>query len=171
MNGRSAIAAALCLVPAFASTTRAQTPAKAPASKGTSMTQHASGTFDVKVQPLPADEKVPGLKVGRFGVEKQWKGDFEGTSKGEMMTADASVEGSGGYAAVELLTGTLKGRSGSFTLVHQGTMSKNANFNMLITVVPDSGTGQLAGLAGSLKIAIADGKHSYTFDYTLPVAP
>lgn len=145
----------------------AQAQAPAAAAKGRAMAQ-ATGTFEVKVQPLPADEKVAGLKVGRFGVEKQWKGDFVGTSKGEMMTAETAVEGSGGYAAVEQVTGALGGRTGSFTLVHRATMQKNANFDMVITIVPDSGTGQLAGIAGSVKIVIEGGKHSYVIDYTLP---
>src|SRR5262245_2486434 len=95
--------------------------------KGRTMAQE-TGTFEVKVQPLPADEKVPGLKVGRYAVDKQWKGQFEGTSKGEMMTAEVAVPGSGGYAAVEQLTGTLDGRAGSFTVVHRGTMQANASF-------------------------------------------
>lgn len=139
-------------------------------SKGTAMSSRASGTFEVKVKPLPNDEKVAGLSVGRMGLEKEWKGDLTGTSKGEMMTIGTSVEGSAGYVAVEQMTVALKGRSGSFALLHQGTM-KGGDFNLTITVVPDSGTGQLVGLSGKLAIVIADGKHSYDFDYTLPEAP
>jgi hypothetical protein len=133
------------------------------------MASHASGTFEVKIKPLPTDEKVEGLTVGRMGFDKQWKGDIEGTSKGEMMTVGTSVEGSAGYVAVEQVTGTLKGRSGSFMLLHQGTMQGGA-FSLTITVVPDSGTGQLAGLTGKLVIIITGSTHSYEFEYTLPEA-
>lgn len=120
--------------------------------------------------PLPADEKVPGLKVQRLSAEKQFKGDLVGTSKAEMMSPESAVEGSGGYVAVERVTGTLAGRSGSFTLLHQGTMRKGAGFDLAIKVIPDSGTEGLTGLAGTMKIAIEGGKHSYQLDYTLPDA-
>jgi uncharacterized protein DUF3224 len=81
------------------------------------------------------------------------------------------VQGSGGHVAIEHVSGKLKGRNGSFILLHQGTMRRGADFNIIITVVPDSGTGQLAGLTGKMAIIITDGKHSYEFDYTLPDAP
>jgi hypothetical protein len=167
-------AAGLVLIPWLALTASAlasdkQVPLQK-ASKGTSMSNRASGTFEVKVKPLPNDEKVPGLTVGRMSLDKEWKGDFAGASKGEMMTMGTSVEGSAGYVAAELVTGTLKGRSGSFALLHHGTM-KGGEFKLLVTVVPDSGTGQLVGLAGTLAIVISNGKHSYDLDYTLPDAP
>jgi hypothetical protein len=139
--------------------------------KGAVMTSHASGTFEVKVKPLPADEKVDGLTVGRIALDKQFAGDLEGTSKGEMMTAETSVEGSGGYVAIERIDGTLRGRKGTFVLLHQGTMKRGGDFKLTITVVPDSGTGQLVGLAGTMAIIVKDGKHSYEFDYALPEAP
>lgn len=135
------------------------------------MTSHASGTFEVKVKPLPNDEKVDGLTVGRLSLDKQFKGDLEGTSKGEMMAADTSVQGSAGYVAIERVSGTLRGRSGTFVLLHQGTMHRGGDFKLSIVVVPDSGTGQLASLTGTMAIVIMDGKHSYEFDYTLPEAP
>jgi hypothetical protein len=135
------------------------------------MATHASGTFEVKVQPLPNDEKVPGLTVGRMSLDKEFRWDLEGTSKGEMTAAGTSVEGSAGYVAIELVSGKLKGRSGTFVLLHQGTMKRGGDFKLSIVVVPDSGTGQLAGLTGSLAIVIEDGKHFYEFDYTLPEAP
>ncbi len=81
------------------------------------------------------------------------------------------MKGSGGYVAIEPMTVSLKGRSGTFTLIHQATMRQNADFNMSIKVVPDSGTGQLVGLAGTRTIIIEGGKHSYVFDYTLPDLP
>ena len=101
-------------------------------------------------------------------IDKQFHGDLEGTSKGQMLTGMTEVKGSAGYVAIEKVTGTLKGRSGSFILQHTGVMNRNVP-QLTITVVPDSGTGQLAGLTGSLTIKIApDGKHSYDFEYTLP---
>jgi hypothetical protein len=145
----------------------AETPAKQSARKGAAMTSRASGTFEVKVTPLPSDEKVAGLTVGRVSLDKQFKGDLEGTSKGEMMTADTTVQGSGGYVAIERVSGTLQGRTGTFGLLHQGTMQKGGNFKLSIVVVPDSGTGQLVGLTGTMAIIIADGKHSYHLDYAL----
>ena len=132
------------------------------------MTSQANGTFEVKVKPLPEDEKVPGVVVGRMSIDKVWSGDLVGTSKGEMMTAGGEVKGSGGYVAVEVMKVSLKGRSGTFTLMHHATMKNNGEFKMLINVIPDSGTGELAGLAGALTIIIEPGKHSYAFDYTLP---
>lgn len=171
MARRSGLTAALFASLALGSAAGADTPAK-PAAKGAAaVTRRASGTFEVKVTPLSKDEKVPGLAVGRYGIEKQLKGDLEGTSKAEMMAPESAVEGSGGYVAVEQVTGALNGRSGSFTLLHQGTMRKGAGFDLVIKVVPDSGTGQLAGLSGTMRIIIEGGKHSYEFDYSLPDAP
>jgi len=141
-----------------------------PAVKGTVMTEKARGTFEVKVKPLPDDVKVEGVAVGRLSIDKAWAGDIVGTSKGEMMTAGGEVKGSGGYVAVEMMKVSLKGRSGTFTLMHHATMKGNADFKMLINVIPDSGTGELTGLAGVLTIIIEPGKHSYVFDYTLPGA-
>ena len=139
--------------------------------KRAAMTSHASGTFEVKVKPIPADEKVDGLTVGRMAVAKQFVGDLEGTSQGEMMTAEASVEGSRGYVAIERVEGTLRGRKGTFVVLHQGTMMRGGDFKLIIVVVPDSGTGHLVGLTGTMAIVIKDGKHLYEFDYTLPEAP
>jgi hypothetical protein len=157
--GASALAA-----PGFAET---QTAAAPPTPKGTEMIRQASGTFEVKVMPLAEDEKVPGVSVGRMSIDKQFKGDLEGTSKGEMMTASTSVKGSAGYVAVEVVTASLKGRTGSFTLLHQATMKQDGDFKMSLVVIPDSGTGELAGLGGSMTIIIEGGKHSYQLDYTL----
>jgi hypothetical protein len=105
-----------------------------------------------------------------MSIDKQFHGDLEGTSKGQMLSAMGSVKGSAGYVALERITGTLKGRSGSFVLQHSGTMTRGAP-QLSVTVVPDSGTGQLVGLAGALTIKIDNGKHSYDFDYTLPETP
>lgn len=134
------------------------------------MTAQATGTFEVKVAPLAADEKVPGVKVGRYGIDKEWKGDLVGASKGEMMTGGGEVKGSGGYVAMEMMDVTLMGRKGTFILMHHATMKADADFKMLINVIPDSGTGALTGIAGNLTIIIEGKNHSYKFDYTLPDA-
>ncbi len=134
------------------------------------MTSQAAGTFEVKVKPLAEDHKVPGVPVGRMSIDKQFKGDIEGTSLGEMMTVGTPVKGSAGYVAIEVVTGSLKGRKGSFTLMHHATMKENADFQLNIVVVPDSGTGELTGLAGRMEIIIEGTKHSYRFDYTLAAA-
>jgi hypothetical protein len=132
------------------------------------MTTHASGTFDVKLTPQKADNKeAEAASLGRISIDKQFHGDLEATSKGEMLTAVTGTKGSAGYVAIERVTGTLHGRSGAFVLQHSGTMTRGTP-RLSVSVVPDSGTGQLVGLAGELTIKIADGKHFYEFDYTLP---
>jgi hypothetical protein len=171
MRGRSAFTTVLFVALGLGRAAGADTPVKPAVKQGAPVTHHASGTFEVKVTPLPRDEKVAGLTVGRYASEKQLKGGLAGTSKGEMMAPESAVEGSGGYVAVEQVTGTLDGRRGSFTLIHQGTMKKGAGFDLVIKVVPDSGTGQLSGLSGTMRIIIEGGKHSYEFDYALPAAP
>lgn len=129
---------------------------------------HARGTFEVKL--APQEDKSQDATLGRMTIDKQIHGDLEGTSKGQMLTAGSAVKGSGGYVAMERVTGTLSGRSGSFTLQHSATMDRGVP-HLSITVVPDSGTDQLVGLTGKFNITIADGKHSYDFEYTLPQAP
>lgn len=150
--------------------TQSPTPAPDAAAKGAPVTQHANGTFDVKVIPQGEADKAEGSTLGRMSLDKQYHGDLDATAKGEMLTAGTDVKGSAGYVAIERVSGTLHGRSGSFVLQHTGTMNRGA-LQLSITVVPDSGTGQLAGLAGKLAIVIENGKHSYQFDYTLPAAP
>jgi len=131
------------------------------------MTRHAEGTFDVKNTPLPPDDATTGTPIGRFALDKQFHGDIEAASKGEMLAAGDPSKGTAGYVAIEHITGTLQGHTGSFALQHLGTMEQG-KFNLTVTVVPGSGTGDLTGIAGSMTIIIAAGKHSYTFDYTLP---
>jgi hypothetical protein len=133
------------------------------------MPAHATGTFEVKLTPQAPDGKFEDATLGRMTIEKQIHGDLEATSKGTMLTAGTEVKGSAGYVAIERVTGTLHGRTGSFVLQHTGTMSRGT-FQLAITVVPDSGTGQLLGLGGKFNITIADGKHSYDFEYALPEA-
>ena len=133
------------------------------------MTKHASGAFDVKAAPLASDFKADS-GLGRMSLDKQYHGDLEATAKGEMLFAGGPAKGSGGYVAIEQVSGTLQGRSGSFVLQHSSTMTP-ASMHMTITVVPDSGTGQMAGLTGSLTIRIDHGQHSYELDYSLPETP
>jgi hypothetical protein len=125
---------------------------------------HARGTFEVKLTPQPADSGAPA--VGRMSIDKQFHGDLEATSKGQMLAAVTSVKGSAGYVAIEQVTGSLRGRSGTFVLQHSGTMTRGTP-QQIVSVVPDSGTGELVGLTGTMTITIADGKHSYDFEYTL----
>jgi uncharacterized protein DUF3224 len=140
------------------------------AQKEAPMTAHATGAFEVKLMPQPPDDKSADTTIARYTLEKQFHGDLEGTSKGQMLAASTAVKGSGGYVAIEHVTGTLAVRTGTFTLQHSGTMTGGA-FNLEIKVVPDSGTGQLTGLTGSMTIRIApDGKHSYDFAYSVPKA-
>jgi hypothetical protein len=131
------------------------------------MTQRASGTFDVKIAPQ-AEDKAEGAPLGRMSLDKTWRGEFEGTSRGEMLTAMGMVEGSAVYVAIERVTGMLQGRKGTFALAHMGTMMRGAQ-QLTINIVPDSGTDQLTGIAGSMTIRIeAGGKHFYELSYTLP---
>src|ERR1017187_3207657 len=131
------------------------------------MTNHASGTFEVKLSPQKPDNEVSAsANLGRLSIDKQFQGDLEATSKGEMLSAGTEVKGSAGYVAIERVTGALHGRRGSFVLQHSGTMNRGVP-HLSITVVPDSGTEQLRGISGSLAIKIESGKHFYEFDYTL----
>lgn len=168
-QSRSGAGVILAIAIAFGSSVYAQTNSPVPSTvqKEASAVTHASGTFEVKL--APQDDKAGDPTVGRMSIDKQYHGDLEATGKGQMLTAMTDVKGSTGYVAIERVTGTLHGHSGSFALQHSGTMTRGAP-ELSITVVPDSGTGQLAGLAGKLDIKIADGKHSYDFEYTLPQA-
>jgi hypothetical protein len=136
-----------------------------PAKSESAMINRASGEFEVKLLPV-ADEKVDGGSLGRMSLDKQFKGALQGSSKGEMLTAMTATKGSAGYVAIERFSGSLGGRSGSFVLQHNGTMNRGEPV-LAVTVVPDSGTGELAGLAGRMAIRIAEGKHFYDFDYEL----
>jgi hypothetical protein len=133
------------------------------------MDTRASGSFDVKLTPVPPTDQAEASNLGRMMIEKRFHGDLEATSKGQMLTAGTAIKGSAGYVAIEQVTGTLHGRNGTFVLQHSGTL-KRGTPQLTITIVPDSGTGQLAGLAGSMNIDIADGAHTYILEYTLPEA-
>ena len=141
------------------------------------MTIHASGTFDVKLTPQPADDYAADT-LARLTIDKQFHGDLVATSNGQMLSAMTSVKGSAGYVAIERVSGTLAGREGSFVLQHSGTMMRGAplapksastrNCGLPITVVPDSGTYELDGITGTMTIDTSGGKHAYAFTYALP---
>jgi Protein of unknown function (DUF3224) len=130
------------------------------------MYSRAAGSFEVKLTPQPPDEHPAGAAVGRMMIDKHFHGDLEGTSHGQMLAASTGVKTSAGYVALERVTGTLQGRGGTFVLQHSGTMNRGVP-SLSITVVPDSGTGELAGLAGRMTIVVEGGKHSYEFEYTI----
>jgi hypothetical protein len=135
------------------------------------MTMHASGTFEVKLIVQKADSKAAeSASLGRMSIEKQFQGDLTGTSAGEMLSAGTEVPGSAGYVAMERVDGTLGGRAGTFVLQHSGTMTRGEP-QLSVSVVPDSGTGELLGITGMLRIKIVEKKHFYEFEYTLPEAP
>jgi Protein of unknown function (DUF3224) len=130
-----------------------------------STTHTVSGRFDVKMLPQPADgaATVP----GRMLLDKRYHGDLDATGQGQMLSFVSSTPGSAGYVAIELVSGTLQGKNGTFVLQHSGLMDRGAK-QLTIQVVPDSGTGDLAGLAGQMDIRITDGQHFYELIYTLP---
>jgi hypothetical protein len=125
----------------------------------------ATGTFEVKMKPQ-TDENAGDPTIGRMSLDKQFHGDLEATSKGQMLAVQGEIKGSAGYVAIERVVGALSGRTGTFVLQHAGTMNRGVP-EQSVTVVPDSGTGDLSGLIGKMTIKIADGKHSYEFDYKL----
>ena len=130
----------------------------------------ATGTFDVSLKPLSMDNDPGTQLLGRMSIDKQFRGDVEATSKGQMLTGGTIIKNSAGYVAIERVTGSVKGRKGSFILQHNGTMNRGEP-SLVITVVPDSGTDQLEGLKGSMKIDIDAGKHSYELEYVLANFP
>jgi hypothetical protein len=134
------------------------------------MTTRAKGTFEVKLGPLATYNQAEGNLLGRLSIDKQFRGDLEASSQGEMLSAGTGIKGSAGYVAIERVSGALQGRSGTFVLQHSATMTRGVP-RLNIAVVPDSGTGELAGLAGRMTIDVADGAHSYEFEYTIAEAP
>jgi hypothetical protein len=134
--------------------------------QGANVTQ-AKGIFEVKLDPQGEADKTEGSTLARMSIDKKYHGDLEGTAKGTMLTAGTDVKGSAGYVALERVTGTLNGKTGSFVLQHSGTLARGVPVQNIF-VVPDSGTGGLTGITGKFLVIIADGKHSYEFDYTLP---
>jgi hypothetical protein len=126
----------------------------------------AKGSFEVKLQPLAFEGQPEGSKLGRMSIDKRITGDLVATTEGQMLSAMTEVAGSAGYVAIERVQGVLHGRSGSFVLQHTGSMDRGAP-SLSVTVVPDSGTGELLGLAGTFTILVAEGRHDYEFSYTL----
>jgi len=130
------------------------------------VTHHARGTFTVNVQPLTP---APAEGLSRYSIDKKLHGDLEATSKGEMFSGGDPKQGVAGYVAIEVVTGTLQGKHGSFALQHSATMDHSGR-KMSVIVVPGSGTGELKGIAGTFDIQIANGQHSYDLEYSLPEA-
>nr|WP_114240993.1 DUF3224 domain-containing protein [Dyella sp. C9] len=133
------------------------------------MSNQARGSFEVKVTPQPPQDGVGDPAVGRMAIEKHFHGDLQGVGKGQMLAVGTAVEGSAAYVALERVSGSVHGRHGSFALQHSGTMHRGAP-QLSVTIVPDSGTEQLTGIAGRLEIIIANGEHAYVLEYSLPVA-
>jgi hypothetical protein len=125
----------------------------------------AAGTFAVTMSPEPPYDVNEGASIGRVSIEKQFAGDLEGASTVEMIGARSEVKGSAGYVAIERVNGTLHGRAGTFVLQHSGTMTRGKG-ELSVSVVPDSGTGELKGLSGRMTIEIIEGRHLYGFDYS-----
>lgn len=155
-----------CIGLEFQARPQLKTPVANADPKEARVAEHAKGTFEVKTTPQPPEDKDD-PNLGRYSLDKKFHGDLEGTSKGQMLTAGTAVKGSAGYVAIEKVTGTLRGRSGSFVFQHLGIMTQGVP-QLSVTVVPDSGTGDLIGISGKMDIIITDGKHSYDFVYSLP---
>ena len=130
------------------------------------MTIKASGTFEVKMSPLELHNQAEVTTLGRLALDKEFNGDLQASSHGEMLTGGNPASGSAGYVAIELVNGTLHGRSGTFILQHNGVMAKGAG-DLTVIVVPDSGTGELTGLSGKLTITQESGQHFYALEYDL----
>ena len=131
------------------------------------MANAVRGEFEVRLAPLPTHDTAEGSPLGRRSIDKTFRGDLAATSVGEMLAAGTAVKGSAGYVAIERVTGTLGGRAGSFVLLHTGVMDRGVP-SLSVRVVPDSGTGELAGLTGTMAIEAAGGKHLSVFEYAVP---
>ena len=127
----------------------------------------ARGSFTVEVKPVGDTATAEGVSLGRMTIAKKFLGDILGTGEGQMLTAMTPVKGSAGYVAIERVTASVHGKAGSFVLQHTGTMDEGAQ-QLSITVVPGSGTGELAGMTGVFHLNIVDGRHDYELEYSLP---
>lgn len=143
-----------------------QTAADSAAERARVTRRQVRGPFDVKLDPKANDADPQGSTLARLSIDKRFHGALDGTSTGEMLSAATQTKGSAGYVAIERVTATLEGKRGTFVLQHTGVMSRGAP-SLSIIVVPDSGTGELVGLTGTVAIEITDGKHEYVFDYSL----
>lgn len=128
-------------------------------------TAHAAGTFDIVMTPQPPYDSTGGVVLSRVSISKVFHGDLQAVSTVEMLSALTPVTGSAGYVAIERVTGKLHGRAGDFVVQHTGTMTRGKPY-LKVSVVPDSGTGELASISGLMTIEIVEGKHLYTFDYS-----
>lgn len=142
--------------------------AAAPA-KRTAM-HHATGTFDVEITPeAQAPGKNGALPTSRMAIAKTFSGGMSGIAHGIMLAAGAPKPGSAAaYVAIDQFQGTVDGRAGGFVLLHRGTMTRAGGGELIVTVAPDTGTGALEGIEGTLTIEVANGVHRYDFAYTLP---
>jgi len=131
------------------------------------MLEKVSGSFVVKLEPQGAPKKKQGATLGRMAIDKQFSGPLDAKSEGEMLSALTEIQGSAGYVAIEHVSGNLSGLEGSFVLQHNAWMAHGREY-LEVTVVPDSGTGDLIGISGRMAIRIEDGKHYYDFEYELP---
>ncbi len=131
------------------------------------MAQTARGEFVVSLNPLDFEGAEPAFRLGRMSIDKQISGDLAATTMGQMLSATSETDGSAGYVAMERVEGVLHGKRGTFVLQHTGTMNRGVP-SLAVTVVPDSGTGELSGLEGEFKISVEEGKHRYEFTYRLP---
>jgi hypothetical protein len=127
---------------------------------------HVSGVFEVNLNPLDHYDSTPGSLLGRMSIDKSFHGELEAKSKGEMLSAMTTTEGSAGYVAIERVSGNLRGRNGTFVLIHLGINNRGTQ-QLNISVVPDSGTGELTGISGTMTITIEGKKHWYNFRYTI----
>jgi uncharacterized protein DUF3224 len=128
----------------------------------------ARGDFVVTLTPQSTDEITGASTIARLAIDKQFTGDLIGVSKGEMLSAGTPTKGSAGYVAIERVVGALHGRTGTFVLQHTGTMTRGSP-ELTVSVVPDSGSGELTGLSGTMRIIIEGKRHSYEFDYTIAI--
>lgn len=134
------------------------------------MSHIAKGTFTVDIRPLGFEDAPAGSQLGRMTINKVITGDLQATTVGQMLSAMTVVKGSAGYVALEVVTGTLHGRTGSFAMMHTGVMDRGAP-SLAIRIVPDSGTGELAGISGEFRLEVVEKVHHYTLTYELPIAP
>jgi len=160
--------AAFCVLSLFAVISNAQEtkPVKPTITKEKLVTKHATGTFEVKVTPLAPEDNVGDPKIGRLSLDKQFSGGITAKSLGQMLGYQSETPGTGGYVAIEQVNGTLDGKKGGFALQHIGTMG-GGKFELNVSVVPGSGTGELAGISGKMTITIDGSKHSYDLEYTI----
>jgi hypothetical protein len=163
MKRSAAFLSAFIFLQAGAST--AQTASQVMVDQGRRVLQEATGNFDIQTKP----EATIGDGIGRFSLDKTFHGDIEGKSVGEMLAVRTSTPGSAGYVLIEHVTGKVKGRTGGFMLQHYGLMNRSKP-ELKVSIIPDSGTGDLAGIAGEMTINASD-NHSYVLTYSLPVAP